>query len=324
MQRTVENKLQSLIQENIDLKFTVNSFNQELLSRNAQVYKLREILEKLSWTEEAFQNNKKKLMYFTGMQKNTFFPLLIFMKPEISKISTILTEFQVLLLTLMKLKNDIPFQELAYRFLIEKRTASAIFQRTIFLMFSKLQCLVEWPSRERLEQSVPSCLSSVFGKNVIIMMCNLEITLKQLYLKKYTIGIVPYGRVSFISDGFDGNCSNEQMVERCGIFNLLMPGDVVVNDRKCKIVQNLDVQNATIANEQQRNDDVKIEEIKYELLKSVETFSEEIKKKFRILNGPVDLTLSNVCQVEKNLLDCILFVCCALHNLPWIKSESKY
>lgn len=54
---------------------------------------------------------------------------------------------------------------------------------------------------------------------------------KQKNTVKYSIGITPQGVISFISVGFGERCSDNYVTETSGIFNNLIPGNVLLANR---------------------------------------------------------------------------------------------
>lgn len=69
-------------------------------------------------TQESFVGNNRKVKYFTGLDNyETLILLHDTAAPYLSNTSlTVLTTFQQLILTLMKLRLNLPFQYLSYRF----------------------------------------------------------------------------------------------------------------------------------------------------------------------------------------------------------------
>ena len=52
---------------------------------------------------------------------------------------------------------------------------------------------------------------------------------------KFLIGISPQRLVSFISTAWGGRASNKRITEESGVFNNLLPGDIVLADRSFDI-----------------------------------------------------------------------------------------
>ena len=48
---------------------------------------------------------------------------------------------------------------------------------------------------------------------------------------KFLIGITPQGAISFISKGWEGRVWDQAITEKCGLLDVLHPGDIIVADR---------------------------------------------------------------------------------------------
>jgi len=118
-----------------------------------------------------------------------------------------------------------------------------------------LSHFVPWQTREQVQSTMPRKFrnpASVLGKTTSARRCRIivdatEIRIetpsdpeeakkffsqyKKAHTLKYLIGITPAGTISFISDGFPGSMSDDEIVEKSGILNLLQPGDSVMADR---------------------------------------------------------------------------------------------
>ena len=49
---------------------------------------------------------------------------------------------------------------------------------------------------------------------------------------KFLIGVSPQGSITFVSKGWGGHVSDQHLTENCGILDNLLPGDVVLADRR--------------------------------------------------------------------------------------------
>ena len=61
-----------------------------------------------------------------------------------------LTLFKEFIMTLMKLKLNVPFEDLGYRFNVSLSTVSRIFQAWMIVMDVRLRSFIKWPDREDL------------------------------------------------------------------------------------------------------------------------------------------------------------------------------
>ena len=71
--------------------------------------------------------------------------------------SQLLTPFQEFVLTLMKLKLNMPLEDLAYRFNVSVSTISRVFLAWMVAMNTRLSPLIKWPDREDLWRTMPQC-----------------------------------------------------------------------------------------------------------------------------------------------------------------------
>ena len=86
--------------------------------------------------------------------------------------SPTLSKFQEFTLTLMKLKLNMPMQDLAYCFGISRSTVSRIFSAWMVVLSVRLAPLIRWPEREDLWRTMPQCFLAVFGnKTAVIIDC---------------------------------------------------------------------------------------------------------------------------------------------------------
>ena len=157
-----------------------------------------------------------------------------------------ITKFQQFIMVLMKLRLNLPNQDIAYRFGIHQSSVSRNFRKWIDVMYIRLKPLIKWPEREDLLKTMPLDFKNTFQKCVIIIDCcevfcerptSLMVrpqtwsNYKQHNTVKFLIGIVPQGVVSFISKGMGGRVSDVHLTENCGLLHHLLPGDLVLADR---------------------------------------------------------------------------------------------
>ena len=139
--------------------------------------------------------------------------------PGIPDCRALLTKFDQLLLTLMKLRLNLGDQDLAIHFNISQPSVSQYFRMWIDHMYSKLSLLIKWPEREQLKRTMPIEFKKKYECCVVIIDCfeifierpsSLEAraqtwsNYKRHNTVKYLIGVTPQGTVSFISQGWGG------------------------------------------------------------------------------------------------------------------------
>ena len=117
----------------------------------------------------------------------------------------------------MKLRMNVPNFDLAFRFGVSKTTVSRIFRKWIFALDERLSCLIHWPTREELIQTMPFCFQPKYGLRLVAIIelfiekpSNLLAKAatysqyKSYNTAKYLISITPQGVISFISEGYGG------------------------------------------------------------------------------------------------------------------------
>lgn len=109
----------------------IDLHNKDEYTRNLQC-ELSELKQKLLDAQlnmETFQNNNEKTQFYTGLP-NFFMLIQVYhlVLPYIKSTSTnALTPFQELLLVLIRVRLNVPLQDLAYRFKIASSTAVVAF-----------------------------------------------------------------------------------------------------------------------------------------------------------------------------------------------------
>ncbi|XP_048589803.1 uncharacterized protein LOC5503578 isoform X2 [Nematostella vectensis] len=118
---------------------------------------LRKHLVSVKLTEETFKENSEKTKFYTGLPNyNTLNCVYKYIHPHTKRNSqNALDAFSEFILVLLRLKLNLPLQELAYRFYISLATASRIFDGWIHVMSIRLQFLIHWPEREELQATMP-------------------------------------------------------------------------------------------------------------------------------------------------------------------------
>ena len=189
-----------------------------------------------------------KVAFYTGLPTLKLLDALYgHIAPHITRRSLTLTNYQELVMVLMKLRLDIPYRDLAYRFGVSISTVSRIFSSWLTTMEIRLSPLIYWPEREELWQTMPQCFQYSFGKKTTVIIDCFEVFIekptnllaraqtfssyKHHNTVKVLIGITPQGSISFGSKTWGGRTSDKFLTENCGLMNKLLPGDLVVADR---------------------------------------------------------------------------------------------
>jgi len=140
---------------------------------------------------------------------------------------------------------------------------------------------------------------------------------------KFLIGITPCGSISFLSQCWGGKVSDKTLTQECDFLHHLEPGDVVLADRGFTIESDLAVYGAKLeipAFTRGKNQ-LSQREVEYSKQLStvrihVERVIGRLKNKFRILRGPLPITmLKHKCDTNVSNIDKVLHVCASLINL---------
>ena len=113
-------------------------------------------------------------------------------------------------------------------------------------MDEQLRKVIIGPDQESLQKTMPDCFWASFGKKVaVILDCfkvfcerptNLEAraatwsSYKHHNTVKLFLGTTPLGSVLYVSDTWVGRVSDMYLTEHCGIFDYLLPRDVILAD----------------------------------------------------------------------------------------------
>uniref|UniRef100_A0A8C6MF33 THAP-type domain-containing protein n=1 Tax=Nothobranchius furzeri TaxID=105023 RepID=A0A8C6MF33_NOTFU len=136
---------------------------------------LRAQLQKTELNETFLKDNTEKVRYYTGLHCYAVFMSLFSTVKDFLPISKKLTGFQMLLLTLMRLRLDLPVQHLCHLFDVSHKTLSSVFVDSIDVLYARLGALVHWPERHCLQATMPSQFTETFGKRVAIRVDCFEI-----------------------------------------------------------------------------------------------------------------------------------------------------
>lgn len=324
---------------------TMEDMEKEACFRRTCVTELNELkiqLLNVQISEQSFSENDEKTKFYTGIPIFFFLLTHVFnlVAPHIKHTSTnVLSKFQGFILTLMKIKLNIPFKDLAYRFGISVSTASRIFDKWIDVMSTRLQFLILWPEREELRKTMPLVFKQNFGNKVAIIIDCFEVFIerpssliaramtwsnyKHHNTVKFLIGITPQGVTSFISKAWGGRVSDKHVTENSGLLRKLLPGDIVLADRGFDIADSVGFYQAKLyipaftkgksqLSAQEVDETRKIANVRIH----VERVIGLVRRKYVILQSILPIEIVRAKSGETLApIDKIARVCCALTNL---------
>ena len=332
--------IKQLKSENEQLRKENDLLKKENEALKNTVSQLHTALQDSSMNEESFEDDDKKVVFYTGLSTwSILMTLFTYIKPflHVGGNAT-LSPFQQLLVTLIRLRLNLQIQDIAFRFNVHNSTISRVFLRVINILHVKLKPLIRWPDRDSLKKTMPMSFRQHFPSCVVIIDC-FEVFLDrptsllaraQTYSSykhhntvKYLIGITPQGTVSFISDGWGGRTSDKYITEHSALYDYLLPGDTVLADRGFDIKDSVALLHSKIVIPAFTKNKKQLDPITVEQTRSianvrihVERVIGNVRKKYSLLSDtqPLDYVISNADNKETTL-DKMVTVACALVNM---------
>ncbi|KAF2897496.1 hypothetical protein ILUMI_08678 [Ignelater luminosus] len=289
--------------------------------------------EKYNIDVNYLKSNKDCFLYYTGFPDFVYVHKIFQMVENYLPQNVVLTKYQQLLLTLVRLRLNLQLTDLSCRFNVDRTTATCTFERVINVLYSRLKSLVAWPMRKDLQRNIPQCFKEAFGnKATVIIDCfelfiekasNLENSnCKHHYTVKFLIGISPQGSIIFISNAYAGGASDKFIVEDSGILNKLCRGDVIIADEGFSIDNSIKSYCAEVKYPSFVKDKKQLSAVDSETTRKladvrihVQRVIGVLRSKFRILKE----TFPTVALIESSNetvhINKIIVVCAALFNL---------
>ena len=115
------------------------------------------------------EGDDKKTSFYTGLQSwAVFIHVYMFLSPHLVSQSS-LSEF---FLVLVRLRLGLLQGDLADRFQISIPAVSHVFQKWLRVMYSHLNFLIKWPSREVVRNNLPLSFKELYPNCVCIIDCS--------------------------------------------------------------------------------------------------------------------------------------------------------
>ena len=247
----------------------------------------------------------------------------------------------------MRLRLNLNFEDLGYRFGIHQSTVTRYFSKWIDVMYVRLSTnFMVWPARDELRLTMPMFFRKHFRRCVVIIDC-FEVTCQRFTdlldrcstysnyksrpTAKFLIGITPQGTISYISQAYGGRSSDVFITEDSkhiavvasdkNIISNLLPGDQVLADRGFLIAEAVALMMAELVTPAFRGTRSQLTQFEVETSRRisnvrihVERVIGQLKRTFTILEGT--LTIDELRSDDDGLafIDKIAFVCCCLLN----------
>ena len=131
-----------------DIGVKLNRMDREMKEPQAELKESR-------YNEDAFKQSNEKVRFYTGLTNwELLHILLLFIQPYLRQRS-VLTPFQQLLITLMRLRLNLSVKDLAYRFGVHYSTISCTYLAVLNILYYRLKPLILWPERDVLFKTMP-------------------------------------------------------------------------------------------------------------------------------------------------------------------------
>jgi hypothetical protein len=114
--------------------------------------------------EHFLKDDNVKVKYYTGLPHlEVVMGVLACVGPYMTQSSKVLSPFQMLFLTLMRLRLNLPLQHIAHLFCVDRKTVSKTFSDTINVLHARTSPLINWPGRDALHATMPHQFVEAFG-----------------------------------------------------------------------------------------------------------------------------------------------------------------
>ena len=163
--------------------------------------------------DQEYFDSGAKVRFYTGLPSYEVL-MVVFehVSSHVSRQTQNPSRFQEFVMVLIKLRLNVPLQDLAYRFVVSVTTVSRIFSYWMVVMDVRLKLMISWPEREQLWQTMPMCFQYAFAKKVTVVIDCFEVFIerpsnllaraqtfssyKHHNTIKVLIGITPQGSIS--------------------------------------------------------------------------------------------------------------------------------
>ncbi|XP_063919828.1 uncharacterized protein LOC135134883 [Zophobas morio] len=190
-------------------------------------------------------NTDYKLRILTGIQSLAFLNLLTSTLAQHMKIKSKLNIKKLILLSLMRLKLDVPFTSLSIFFNVSHTTAQTYFQRIITNLAFCLKSVIRFPSQQEIKRSMPICFQNYSNTRIVLDCTELEIEkckclkcrirtysfYKGRHTVKFLIGVAPSGTITYLSKPYGGRASDKAIFNKENMISKFSPGDGIMVDK---------------------------------------------------------------------------------------------
>lgn len=224
----------------------------------SEIYFLKQEIENLKKENKFLKNqpfgyhsiseNEDMFFFYTGISKEMFdiiINLCEFVEFNYYNCWTVecFSINDQVLMTFLKLRLNLPYKDIAFRFNTSQSTVCNIILTFIVLLhsilFKKLMDTV--PSQNKNRLCLPNCFKSFQNCRMTIYCTEVSCDIpRQLDHQKMTyssykhkntlkglVGVAPNGVITFVSKLYPGSTSDKKIVSHCGILSVLEPNDLI-------------------------------------------------------------------------------------------------
>ena len=317
----------------------MEAHEKEMMRLNCELHELKSKALETELFKNSFQESDEKSKFYTGLP-NFLVLMQVFNLCETYIKHTnrsALEKFEQMILVLVRLRLNLPLQDLGYRFGVSVPTASRIWKKWIDVLSIRLKFLIELPEMEILHEAMPLDFKESFGKISIIIDC-FEVFIerpsnllaraqtwsnyKHHNTVKFLIGITPQGTISFASKAWYRRASDKKITEGCWILKNLLPGDVVLADRGFNIEENIGFYGASLKIPAFRKGKSQLSSYEIEETRKIANVCIHVERVIGLVRRKYLLLQSRALPIEYMytapgqtlaLIDKIGIVCCALN-----------
>ena len=130
--------------------------------------------------DKEFFDSDEKVRFYTGLPSlEVLMVVFDHVASHVKRQTQSLDRFQEFIIVLMKLRLNVPLQDLAYRFVVSISTISRIFFHWIVVMDKRLFPFVYWPDRHQLWKTMPQCFQYAFGRKTTVVIDCFEVFIER-------------------------------------------------------------------------------------------------------------------------------------------------
>ncbi|XP_028429965.1 THAP domain-containing protein 4-like [Perca flavescens] len=135
---------------NASCEATMKQLNEECVRLQTEIWKLKGQVKSLSFDQESLKDKDYKVHKLTGLPSYVKLIVVFSFISSFLKLKSSLSPFQQFLLTLMRLRMNLPLFFLAHVFHVSMSTAGRVFNNTLNVMNVRLCNIIKWPSRDQI------------------------------------------------------------------------------------------------------------------------------------------------------------------------------